>query len=338
MNKDPTDIIQAASGSIDEQVLCNTSKGNLLSTGYLNDQPVIEYLRDSESLEYLFDNKSNGVIVQRNGSQKTLDASSGYRSVFAVTSERIFFVVGRDAGDTSASIEYQNVENATFESKFLSGTIEVRTKDGRITYRTNRGDDGEGAAEYIRQKASQTSHQESEESPSDQSQANQLLSVDRVQKRETLSEEIARDLAEVRDQFDAVGTTIEDIDDAMSRLTRAHTTLSKVYDQASSEEVNKGEIDSLLEEIEEILGVLDRVAETRGEVLASLPDEVRDWVESDGEQGSAPKASQTEAIEELEEVRESEISKDEVREVFESGEVPEVDSEEETEEEEPETE
>lgn len=153
------EIIKTAEGTIDEALLTQTGEGGILSTGYLHSQPLSEYLEDGETLAYLFDNQKKGIEVHRDGDEQTITPGSNYRTIAAVTSRRILFVIGQASGDEVVEIPLSSVKTATTHSGFHSSKsrgfqtdrLEIETIDGTVQFYLRSDSETVEAAKYINQ-------------------------------------------------------------------------------------------------------------------------------------------------------------------------------------------
>lgn len=150
------EIINSAEGTIDQELLTKEGRGGFISTGYLHNKPLIEYLKSDESLEYLFDNIKNGVTITRDDEERTATPDSAYRTLFAVTSQRVFCVVGREDGDKVLEIPMEEITGAVVDTGFRKDLLTIHSTLGRTEFYTRSDSDTASAVEYIRRQCRET--------------------------------------------------------------------------------------------------------------------------------------------------------------------------------------
>jgi len=146
------EIVEAAEGEIDKDLLTQTGEGGILSNGYLHTKPLIEYLGGDETLAYLFDNLKKGIEPHRDGKQQTVTPDSNYRAIIAITSKRILSVIGQADGDEVIVVPFSSVVTATAHSGFRTDRLEIETVDGTIDFYLRSDPETVDAADYINQR------------------------------------------------------------------------------------------------------------------------------------------------------------------------------------------
>lgn len=128
---DPAAVIEEARGDIDEALLTGT-RGGFLGRHVLADRPLLEYLSEEERLQYLLAGPAPPVRV-RDGAAEQLEASGSYRTLLAVTDERLLLVVGSDDGDRAESLPYGEVVDVRHEAGLLTEAVQVEAS-ARVTW------------------------------------------------------------------------------------------------------------------------------------------------------------------------------------------------------------
>lgn len=152
MKPDAETLLANAEGEISPQAFTGDSTG-LFTRTYLNGRSIYERLHENEKIHYLLTNRSDGVtVVTDDGSEpRQISPDSGFRALAAVTSQRIFFVIGKESRDRFIELSGGEITNATLESGLLSTelTFETGAKSYTFGVSKRKSSDPEAAVSYV---------------------------------------------------------------------------------------------------------------------------------------------------------------------------------------------
>jgi len=141
-------ILDLTESGEDHELLTNTEADTRLRSGtLLAERPLGSYLRSEEEPRYVLRNRSAGVEFETDGQTTTLQPDDGYQALALVTDVRIYFVVGRAAGNKTSEVALSEVVEAKqANGGFRTNTLVIETIDGRTWSFACRDDPGEVAS------------------------------------------------------------------------------------------------------------------------------------------------------------------------------------------------
>jgi hypothetical protein len=221
---EPEAVIQQARGSIDESLLTST-RGGLLGRKVLADEPLLAHLQDDETLQYLLAGAAAPTRVE-DGHRQELETEGSYRTLLAVTDDRLLLVAGSADGDRAVQFDYRGVADVAASRGLLTDTVTIEEVAGPTwEVPVGTGSDVVAAAEYATDRAdgsgSPLSPDTSREADDDHSDATATAesggpvedvttapdgsaTIDSFLQDATTSE--SESVADARDSFDVSGT------------------------------------------------------------------------------------------------------------------------------------
>jgi restriction endonuclease Mrr len=149
---EPEAVIERARGSIDESLLTSTG-GGLLGRKVLADEPLLAHLRDDEALQYLLAGAAAPTRVE-DGHRQELETEGSYRTLLAVTDDRLLLVAGSADGDRAVQFDYRGVADLEARRGLLTDTVVIDAVAGPTwEVAVGTGSDVAAAAEYATERA-----------------------------------------------------------------------------------------------------------------------------------------------------------------------------------------
>lgn len=117
---------------VDDELLTETGRGGLFTTGYLEGAALISYLDDQETPLFVFGSGKRGLTRERGDETDRIVPDSGYRAITAVTDRRVQFVVGggREDGDWAESVRLSDIDRVSVESGLIREQLSIDVRDG----------------------------------------------------------------------------------------------------------------------------------------------------------------------------------------------------------------
>jgi len=115
-------------GIVGEELLTKTGSGGLFNRGYLADQPIESYLDPHEQPRVVFATDGTGVVTEGPQGQTTYEPGSDYRTVVALTTQRVVLVVGGatdDGGDRLIDIPLTRIDHVASASGFRQSIVRL---------------------------------------------------------------------------------------------------------------------------------------------------------------------------------------------------------------------
>jgi hypothetical protein len=149
---EPEAVIERARGSIDESLLTSTG-GGLLGRTVLADEPLLAHLRDDETLQYLLAGAAAPTRVE-DGNRQELETEGSYRTLLAVTDDRLLLVAGSADGDRAVQFDYRGVADVAARRGLVTDTVTIEAVAGPTwEVPVGTGSDVAAAAEYATERA-----------------------------------------------------------------------------------------------------------------------------------------------------------------------------------------
>ncbi|KOX93379.1 hypothetical protein AMS69_05455 [Haloarcula rubripromontorii] len=137
-DKETQELIDAANGdSVTADKLTKAETGRM-AWDRLNDGPLIDHLSDDEQPHYIFSQQSKSGVRVSDG--ESIQPDGKYRTMMAVTDDRVLFTAGGDTGDSTLSIDSESITDIEArsgpEKSDGSGkvTVSLNTEDTSITF------------------------------------------------------------------------------------------------------------------------------------------------------------------------------------------------------------
>jgi len=125
---DPETVVADARGDVDERLLTRTS-GGFLGRSVLAEDPLITHLAGAETLHYLLAGPAAPTRAE-GGTRERLATRGSYRTLLAVTDDRLLLVAGSRDGDRVVSMPYGALSEVELRRGLLTDAVVAETTDG----------------------------------------------------------------------------------------------------------------------------------------------------------------------------------------------------------------